>query len=164
MRMPPDANELRNHFAFEVHYLVHSAIRFRSAEGKDRVAFQDSALLHARNVLEFTGPKRGQGWWIADLGGTVPPNGSTYQAWKRLINSKVTHLGDGRLNRPPWPVAEDAERCVAMSRYFLNRVVNASQSATDQRMKTALRIATLGLEYLDNPAPARLEALAALVG
>jgi hypothetical protein len=72
--MPVDETALQNHLAYEVHWLVHAAVRFRRVHGRDRVAFQDSAFLHARNLLEFTGPGRPKhGWWIHDMGGAVPP-------------------------------------------------------------------------------------------
>jgi hypothetical protein len=86
------------------------------------------------------------------------------QAWTALINSKVTHLGDGRLKAPPWPVPEDDERCIGMSRYFLTRVVTAATASTDPRMTIAGRIAALGSHYLDDPTQAALKALAHLVG
>ena len=46
--MKPSPTALNMHLAFEVHWLVYAAVRFRGVRGKDKVAFQDSAILHAR--------------------------------------------------------------------------------------------------------------------
>lgn len=163
--MPPDAQSLQNHLAYEVHWLVHSAVRFRDVRGKDRVAFQDSAFLHARNLLEFTGPGRpSHGWSIGDLGGTAQLTDAAWRGWSDLINSKVTHLGEGRLKAPPWPVREDDVRCIEMSRYFLQRLGTAANGSADPRMKIAGGIAELGLTYLERPTQTTLRPLADLVG
>lgn len=162
--MPPDANALQNHLAFEVHWLVYAAVRFRDTEGRDQVVFQDSAFLHARNILELTGPgSSNHGWRIHDLGGATQRADATWNNWSDLINSKVTHLGDGRLKNPTWPVTENKLRCIEMSRYFLERLSKAAAEKKDQRMKVAEEIAKLGLRYLDCPDPATLEQLAKLV-
>ena len=66
----PDPDELRKHLAYEVHYLVLAAVRFTEISGRDGTLYQDSALLHARNLLEFTKPgqRPRYGWWIKDVG------------------------------------------------------------------------------------------------
>lgn len=90
----PDEKELLNHLAFEVHWLVRAAIRFRTATGPDRVAFQDSAFLHARNLLELAAPKRAKfGWWIGDVGGAPPPADSKFQGWKKLFKGDPFRRG-----------------------------------------------------------------------
>jgi hypothetical protein len=159
--------EFQNHLAFEVHWLVYAGARFRHAGGRDRVALQDSALLHARNLLEFTGPGRpSYGWWIVDLGGSKQSADATWRGWSDLINSKVTHLGEGRLKAPPppWPVPEDDERCIELSGYLLRRLRTAATGRTDPRMTIVRQIATLGHGYLLHPAPATFKPLADLVG
>jgi hypothetical protein len=163
--MPPDASVLQNHLGFEVHWLVYAAVRFREVSGADRVALQDSTLLHARNLLELTAPTRpNHGWWIVDLGGLHQSADAPWRAWSALVNSKVTHLGEGRLKAPPWPVPEDDERCIEISRYLLKRLSAAASGRTDPRMTIAGQIATLGSQYLERPAPAALKPLADMVG
>lgn len=76
----------------------------------------------------------------------------------------MTHFGEGRLQGPAWPIPQDSESFVTMSRYVLNRVEIASKGAADPRMGVASRVASLGLEYLDDPTTARLAPIAALVG
>lgn len=163
--MPPSVRELQENLAFEIHWLVYATVRFRTERGRDRVAVQDSAFLHARNLLEFTGPGRpSHGWWVQDLGGVAQGPDSTWRGWSDLINSKVTHLGEGRLKATPWPVPQEDERCVEMSRYFLERLVKSAGEGSDPRMDAAKRIAELGLAYLDSPSRENLKVLADLVG
>src|SRR4051812_14335059 len=94
----PTADELREHLAYEVHYLVLAARRFPRIEGVDAAFYQDSALLHSRNLLEFTKPldRPGNGWWIADVGGDTPTAEATHRAWVKFINANVSHLGQRR--------------------------------------------------------------------
>jgi hypothetical protein len=163
--MKPQPAELAQHLAFEIHWLVYAAHRFRITRGRDRVALQDSALLHARNLLEFAGPGRPRhAWWVADLGGTAPPTDGGTQRWLDLINSKVAHLGQGRTKakQPPWPVPEDDERCAELARFVLHRVVVAARGSRDRRMIACRRIARLGLSHLEDPGGDALAQLARL--
>jgi hypothetical protein len=163
--MPPTPSDLQNHLAFEVHWLVYAAVRFRDVGGSDRVAFQDSALLHARNLLELTGPGRPKhGWRAIDFGGPAQSPDEQWKGWSALINSKVAHLGEGRLEAPPWPVPEDDERCVAMSNYLLHRLITVAAGCRDPFSTIAAMIATLGRQYLGHPAPETIKPLADLVG
>ena len=71
----PTADQLREHLAYEVHYLVLAAVRFTEVTGTEKAVYQDSSLLHARNLLEFTNPGQRasrHGWWIGDVGGHSP--------------------------------------------------------------------------------------------
>jgi len=161
----PSPAELRRHLAYEVHYLVHAAVRFQSAKGTDKVHFQDSALMHARNLLEFTKPNRPRwGWWITDVGGPQPRGSKTYERWNDLINAKVTHLGPGRLARPPWPVRHDDERLAALSRYSLKRILRRLPRGNSDGRVIAMRdVGRLGLDYLNRPMPSALTAIAELI-
>lgn len=163
--MKPRPAELAKHLAFEVHWLVYAAHRFGGTRGRDRVVLQDSALLHARNLLEFTGPGRPRhAWWVADLGGSAPPTDRETQRWLDLINSKVSHLGQGRTKakQPPWPAPEDDDRCAAMARFALLRVIVAARGSRDRRMIACRRIARLGLAHLEDPRGNALSQLALL--
>ncbi len=53
--MPITADQLQSHLAYEVHYLVWSAVGFRNARGKDKAAFQESALMNAKQRSCTTG-------------------------------------------------------------------------------------------------------------
>lgn len=144
-----------------------SAIRFCSAKSKDKVIVQDSALMQARNLLEFTKPgdRPRRGWWIEDLGAPIPAATPAYEDWVRFINAKVTHLGEERLTGPSWPVPEGDERLIAMSRFALERIRSGLPTAsTDPHVAVLLEVTRLGLEYLDDPTPERIKALADLVG
>jgi hypothetical protein len=74
---PPTAASTREfeiHLAFEVDWLVYSAAGFRDQVSKVAVVFQTAALMHARNLLEFTQPLKapGHGWWICQFNGHEP--------------------------------------------------------------------------------------------
>ena len=70
----PTADELREHVACEVHYLVLAAVRFTEVTGTEKAVYQDSSLLHALTLSEFTNPgqKTNYTWWIGDVGGQKP--------------------------------------------------------------------------------------------
>jgi hypothetical protein len=163
--MPPTPSDLQNHLALEVHWLVYAAVRFRDVVGSDRIAFQDSALLHARNLLELTGPRATEArMGVIDFGGPALSPDAPWKGWSALINSKVAHLGEGRLEAPPWPVPEDDERCVAMSSYVLHRLSTVAVGCEDPFATIAEVIATLGRQYLGHPGPETIKPLADLVG
>ena len=64
------SNVLREHLAYEIHYLVLAACRFPDIDTNEAAFYQDSALLHARNLLEFTKPVLPRfGLWIKEVGG-----------------------------------------------------------------------------------------------
>jgi hypothetical protein len=96
----PSLPDLQRHLAYEVHYLVWTAKAFAAGESKTKVALQDSALLHARNLLEFSKPaKPSWAWWIGDFQ-TTPMSDHDYVAWNDLVHAKVMHLGDNRITSP----------------------------------------------------------------
>jgi hypothetical protein len=165
--VPPSANEMREHLAYEVHLLVWAAMRFRTAKSKDKMVFQDGVLLHARNLLEFTKPEQRprRGWWIVDVGAPMPQKTKDYDAWNAFINANATHLGDLRLQSVPWPVAKDEERLVELSRFALARVrAGLPASTADPLISVLLEVTQRGLDYLDDPTAARIKQLADLVG
>lgn len=127
--------------------------------------FQDSVLMHARNLLEFTRPiKPRWGWWIVNMGAPTPVRTSSYDRWVDFINAKVTHLGEGRLRRPPWPVPEDDERLVTLSKFVLKRIQHRLPTGRKHVHAAAMRrVAQLGLDYLHKPTPSTISALAGLV-
>ena len=144
----PRPADVRRHLAFEVYWLVHAASRFRTVRGKDGVAFQDSTLLHARNLLEFTGPSRPKHVrWITDIGGSRPSVDPEWERWIDLINSKVSHMGTGRtkVTPAPWPVAEDNERCVRLARFTLDRITASAKGSSSRTMTDAREIVRLGI-------------------
>lgn len=162
---PPMPEELQEHLAYEVHYLVWASVRFRDVRGKDKAIFQDSALMHARNLLEFSKPTKPRfGWWIVDVGGPTPQATDDYKAWNDFINANVTHLGDGRLRSVSWPVPKDDERLVVLSRFALDRIRDGlAPTSTDPLVAVLLEVTRLGLDYLDSPTQEHIKALANLV-
>jgi hypothetical protein len=113
----PNAEEVRRHICYELKWMLRAVARFelvtneiRAAEARgegppetDAVALQDSALLHARNLVEFAGASSdlADGWALSDIIGTksrkVPPRLSTF------LNNRVAHLGDLRTTDAKWP-------------------------------------------------------------
>src|SRR5712691_7134914 len=115
---PPSTDELREHLAYEIHYLVLATVRFPEVRGREATIYQDGALMHARNLLEFTQPKRRKGtWWIVDVGGSTPPKNPTYTGWTDFINTGATHLGPRRLKGSNWPVDKNDARLTELARF-----------------------------------------------
>ena len=52
----PTPDQLREHLAYEVHYLALAAVGYVHINGVEGGVYQDSSLLHARNLLDFTNP------------------------------------------------------------------------------------------------------------
>ncbi|VBA47925.1 fructosamine kinase family protein [Mycobacterium attenuatum] len=149
----PDANELRKHLAYEVHYLVLAAVRFTEVSGRDGAFYQDSALIHARNLLEFTKPAPAPrfGWWIANVGGRTPQAESTHDDWVEFINSNVSHLGERRLQDLQWPIPKDDQRLINIARYLLQRLNSLANNSSDPCAVVMEKLAQLGLTYLTDP-------------
>lgn len=154
------ANDLREHLAYEVHYLVLTAVQFAKTE---EAAYQDSSLLHARNLLEFTNPGKASRftWWIGDVGGQKPPgDDTTHAAWNDFINSNASHLGKSRLKARQWPVPKDRQRLIVLSEYLLQRVHQFSRNGGNERALIMETLSQLGLRYLDDPSAANLAKIA----
>jgi hypothetical protein len=157
----PSADELRKHLAYEVHYLVLASARFADVTGVEAAVYQDSSLLHARNILEFTkpAPPPGNGWWIVDAGGQTPQADARHRDWVRFINSNVSHLGERRLEDLQWPVPKDEKRLINIAIFVLQRL-NSLAQGSDPRAVVIQRLAQFGLTYLDDPSEANLANLA----
>jgi hypothetical protein len=157
--LTPD--DLRKHLAYEVHYLVLAAVRFTQVDGRDGAFYQDSALIHARNLLEFTkpAPSPNNGWWIADAGGQTPQVDTSHRDWVKFINSNVSHLGERRLNDLQWPIPKDEQRLINIAKFVLERLKSLSQGS-DPRAVVMQKLSQLGLEYLDDPSEENLAKIA----
>ena len=91
--------------------MLHAVVRFeqtaKDAAGRaEAIAWQDSALLHARKLMEFAAAKPDADvseaeWALGDIFGThrrkVPGN------LARFLNSWVVHLGAPSASRLRWP-------------------------------------------------------------
>jgi hypothetical protein len=157
----PTPDQLRKHLAYEVHYLVLAAARFRQIDGRDVAFYQDSALMHARNLLEFTkpGPKPANGWWVVSVGGQMPQANTTHSDWVEFINSNVSHLGERRLRDLQWPVPKDEERLTHIAKFVLERLKSVSQGS-DPRAVVIHTLSQRGLRYLDDPTEENLAKIA----
>lgn len=154
-------DELRKHLAYEVHYLVLAAVGFPEVTGVHQGVYQDSALIHARNLLEFTNPRKSPrfGWWIADVGGQCPPADVEHEKWQRFINANVSHLGAERTQSREWPIPKDDQRLITLAQYVLRRVRTHSQGSTDCAA-VMQSLAQFGLDYLDDPSESNLAKIA----
>lgn len=165
MSRPPidvDVDVLRKHLAYEVHYLLLAACRFPQIDGREAAVYQDSALLHARNLLEFTKPTQpSNGLWIAELGGNTPTSDSRHRVWLKFINARVTHMGPDRLTDRPWPDEDVAGRLNELAKYALTRIANSlPQTDTAMRVAVMRELANLGLEYLAARDESKLDQIA----
>lgn len=145
---------MRKHLAYEVHYLVLSACRFPEIDGREAGIYQESALLHARNLLEFTKPAtrptHSDTWWIPDVGGHTPTAEDSHREWIEFINAKVSHLGNRRETDIDWPDPEVHTRLIDLAGYGLKRIKRLlPKGINDMRVKVVWALADLGLSYLD---------------
>jgi hypothetical protein len=149
-----DANVLRQHLAYEVHYLVLAARRFPAIDGRESGIYQDSAYLHARNLLEFTQPpRRPDAWWIPDAGGNTPTANPEHKAWANFINAKVSHLGGRRPQgmRQPGTLHD-------LATFSLQRIKSLlPQASNDDRIAIMRELADLGLAYLTSHDESKLD-------
>ncbi len=147
-----DENVLREHLAYEIHYLLLAACRFPTIQGNEAAVYQDSALLHARNLLEFTKPVMPTfGVWISEVGGTRPQQDDLYWPWVNFINARVTHFGPDRLLDVDWPDDDVLGRLANLARLALERIESAlPQGSSDMRVAVMGELARLGLAYFDS--------------
>lgn len=114
-------DQVRDHFRFEVCWLVEHALRFANEnEGDPGVALLDSVALHARNLIEWAHMKRNGDRFCARLmGGTAAGAGDPWATW---ANAWVLHAW-GRDTATRWyPEGidpTDPTRFVTMARRVL---------------------------------------------
>lgn len=159
----PTAGVLREHLAYEIHYLLLAASQFPEIGGRDATIYQDSALLHGRNLLELTKPPRrpGNGWWIPDVGGETPTPDATHKGWVKFINANVSHLGERRGQGIQWPSGDVHGRLIELAQYALERIKSLlPQGSNDERIVVMNALADLGLSYLDDRAESTLSQIA----
>jgi len=160
----PSADALREHLAYEIHYLVLAAVRFSQIRGREASIYQDSALLHARTLLEFAQAKRPPGWWIPDLGGDNPQQDVLLDAWLQFINTYASHLGQRRLSGSRWPVPENERRLITLSEFALNRIRDLLPSgSTKPHVVVMQHLTEVGLRYLSSPQETTLAEIAQLI-
>jgi hypothetical protein len=87
----PSADDVQQHVCYELKWMLRAVVRFEELgpsgdDDDDRIALQDSALLHARNLIEFAAAAGddGPGWALSDIPGAkrrkVPARLSTFLA------------------------------------------------------------------------------------
>jgi hypothetical protein len=165
-----DVDLLREHLAYEVHYMILAARRFPEIKCREAAFYQDSALLHSRNLLDFTDAQRhSYTLWIGDVGGRRPREEGLYRDWKDFINAQVTHLGPDRLTGHPWPDKDVAGRLIELARYALTRIeyslshgraVKPPIRGAEMHVAVMKELAELGLAYLATHDERKLDQIA----
>ena len=159
----PTPDQLREHLAYEVHYLALAAVGYVHINGVEGGVYQDSSLLHARNLLDFTNPgqRTSHTWWIGDVGGQKPPRSDrTHDDWREFINANATHFGPGRLEARQSPFPDDKQRYIDLARYLLKRIATFSENSGNLSASIMQTLAQYGLAYLDDPSADNLRKLA----
>ena len=162
----PSPEQVRRHLCYELKWMLWAVDRFeqsvrvsRSAEGHDgaaadAIAFQDSALLHARNLVEFAAaaaqpteslePK--DHWALSDILGThrrkVP--GSL----QRFLNNWVVHLGAGRASESKWPKDLEGQAIANDDDARLSRLVEVVFKLLKPKHRTTTMQTEEGIAYL----------------
>lgn len=97
------------HVRTDLHWLLTAAIEFtnRYDSGALIVVLQDSALMHARTLIEFTCLPSKSGYFrLADLLATdekVDVGSVEWTAWLAFMNSQISHLLTARDPGVDWP-------------------------------------------------------------
>ncbi|HEY5009889.1 MAG TPA: hypothetical protein VIH73_01960, partial [Acidimicrobiales bacterium] len=135
------AEQIRQHLCYELKWMVRAVVRFEQlttetrameAHGEqpsdpDVVALQDSALLHARNLIEFAKTSSDPDdpkvqWALSDILGAhrrkVPSGLNDF------LNNWVMQVGDLRVTEAKWPKDVDGNRIQSDDDQRLSKVVD----------------------------------------
>jgi hypothetical protein len=176
----PSAEEVRRHLCYELKWMLRAVARFdlltheiRAAEARgeapaeaDIVALQDSALLHARNLIEFASASSDASvdqveWALSDILGTKRRKVPT--RLRVFLNDRVVHLGDLRTTDARWPKDVDGnaidnsddERLSKVAVVVLQLLKPKHRTTTEETDAGAAYVELLDRahEYLDQRTP-----------
>ena len=162
----PTPAEIRRQICYELKWMLWAVDRFETvirdpppAEGKirpasDAIAFQDSALLHARNLIEFAAAEAepaestesSDRWALSDILGThsrkVPGN------LRRFLNNWVVHLGVARSSESKWPKDLEGNAIAADDDARLSRLVEVVFKLLKPKHRTVTLQTEAGTAYI----------------
>ncbi len=163
----PTADEICRHLCYELKWMLAAVVRFehrRQEEGSvvaadaagpddaELVALQDSALLHARNLIEFAAATADPTmeeprWALSDILGThsrkVPGNLS------RFLNNWVVHIGTGRASESKWPKDLDGNSITNDDDERLSKVVDVVFKLLKPKHRTTTLLTDEGAAYVE---------------
>lgn len=150
--------DIDHHFRYEVQLLCEAASHFGSAKHFEKIAMQDCALMHGRNLLEFTNPEKRptSGWWIHDLGTEVPGDCPDYRSWVNFINANVSHMAsERRLSLSPPGGKDEDVYLKRLANFCLDRITSLPIERSNAALKLTRAIAQHGINYLRTPDTSR---------
>ena len=162
----PSAEEVRRYLCYELKWMLRAVVRFEeltsehrpstarggSSPDPDLVAWQDSALLHARNLVEFAGassdPTESEAEWaLSGILGThtrkVPGNLS------RFLNNWVVYIGGGSASDSKWPKGLDGNAIAPDDDERLSKVVEVVFKTLKPKHRTTTLQTEEGAAYVE---------------
>ena len=182
----PSAEQVRRDLCYELKWMLRAVVRYESLAGEvraaeargdtlaepDLVALQDSALLHARNLIEFAGASSDamserDTWALSDIIGTkrrkVPSRLDTF------LNSSVVQLGEMGAARARWPKdvegnaidGADPERLAKVALVVLKLLKPKHRTTTEESPAGAAYVELLDRahEYVEQRTPEAFDRL-----
>jgi hypothetical protein len=162
----PSAEEVRRYLCYELKWMLRAVVRFEeltsehrasddrsdASSDPDLVAWQDSALLHARNLAEFAAassdPTESHAEWaLSGILGThtrkVPGNLS------RFLNNWVVHIGGGSASESKWPKALDGNAIAPDDNERLSKVAEVVFKVLKPKHRTTTLQTEEGAAYVE---------------
>ena len=162
----PTADEICRHLCYELKWMLAAVVRFEdrtretgsdakgasAPDDTDLVALQDSALLHARNLIEFAAAtadptEEEPRWALSEILGThtrkVPGNLS------RFLNNWVVGMGTGRASESKWPKDLDGDAISNDDHARLSRVVEVVFKLLKPKHRTTTLQTEEGAAYVE---------------
>ena len=162
----PTADEICRHLCYELKWMLGAVVRFEertqevrsttagasAPDDAELVALQDSALLHARNLIEFAAATadptlEDPRWALSDILGThsrkVPGNVS------RFLNNWVVHIGTGRASESKWPKDLEGNAIANDDDERLSRVVDVVFKLLKPKHRTTTLLTDEGAAYVE---------------
>jgi hypothetical protein len=148
----PTADAVQRHVCYELKWMLRAVVRFEELVGAgsgnpddDRIALQDSALLHARNLVDFAGSGSGArlGWSLSDIPG----------AKRRKVPARLTTFLDEVSSLAAtdvrWPRDVDGNNIGPADADRLSRVADLVLRVLRPKHRTTTLDTAAGAAYVD---------------
>jgi hypothetical protein len=160
------AEQIRQHLCYELKWMVRAVVRFEQVASEARtveahgeqptdsdvVALQDSALLHARNLIEFaktsSDPDEANVQWaLSDILGAHRRKVPT--GLNDFLDNWVLQVGDLRETEAKWPKDVDGNRIQSDDDQRLSKVVEVGFKMLKPKHRTTTLETDAGAAYVE---------------
>lgn len=156
--------EIHSHLLYEAKWMIFAASELELAPTCGHyVALIDSAIVHARNLLEFCELRDTEHFTLADLGGAPQPR---QKDWHHFVNNRVAHMYLREHSRPAWPCGltnDSADRLMVMAETVVGVLEAGGVTIPGGPVHDGfLAVVSAARSYVDDPCEANHLALADL--